>query len=241
MLSCCGQSMLRYRTDLLRLLETLLFLPAFLTGAAEYKQMLEVELFSDYTDDPVSPSLLCQCASQAVIDLRFCFFPCAVCPLGYCHHWDPVQQRADLLISALHSCSFDRFKVRVTTASSLRNLLCIFEVWLYGLLVNGRCISYRRLVKSWQTTLNWQFITTLSSTHLIYRGFIFVGMTAISVSPFARYLLFNFPLLSALVGVSSNFVFLSVVFILSYLRLLLTVYWAPVQVRGDTNHCRYTF
>lgn len=86
-----------------------------------------------------------------------------------------------------------------------------------------------------------QFVTTLSFVLLIYRGFIFVDMTAIFVSLFARYLLFNFPLLSALVGVSSNFVFLSVVFILSYLRLLLTVYWAPVQVRGDTNHCRYTF
>lgn len=54
---CCGQSMLRYRTDLLKFLETLLFLPVFLSRAAEQKQMLEVELFSDYTDDPVSLSL----------------------------------------------------------------------------------------------------------------------------------------------------------------------------------------
>lgn len=57
-LSCCDQSMLRYRSDLLKYLETLLFLPAFLSGATEQKQMLEVELFSDYTDDPVSPALL---------------------------------------------------------------------------------------------------------------------------------------------------------------------------------------
>ncbi len=58
-LSCCGQSILRYRSDLLRQLGTLLFLPAFLSGAAEQKQVLEVELFSDFTDDPVSPTLLC--------------------------------------------------------------------------------------------------------------------------------------------------------------------------------------
>lgn len=51
--------MLRYRTNLLKLLETLLFLPAFLSGAAEQKQVLDVELFSDYTDDPVSPELNC--------------------------------------------------------------------------------------------------------------------------------------------------------------------------------------
>lgn len=56
--------MLRYHTDLLKLLETLLFLPAFLSGAAEQKQVLEVELFSDYTDDPVSPALLCECLSM---------------------------------------------------------------------------------------------------------------------------------------------------------------------------------
>lgn len=58
-LSCCGQSMLRYRSDLLKYLGTLLFLPAFLTGVAEQKQLLEVELFSDYTDDPVSLCMHC--------------------------------------------------------------------------------------------------------------------------------------------------------------------------------------
>lgn len=50
----------------------------------------------------------------------------------------------------------------------------------------------------------------------------------------ARYLLFNFPLLSAIVGVSSNFIFLSVIFMLSYLRMLLTVFWGPLRVRMDT-------
>lgn len=46
--------MLRYQSDLLKTLGTLLFLPAFLSGAAEQKQVLEVELFSEYMDDPVS-------------------------------------------------------------------------------------------------------------------------------------------------------------------------------------------
>lgn len=63
-LSCPGQTMLRYRSDLLRYLGTLLFLPAFLSGVTEQKQVLEVELFSDYMDDPVSPALLCECVSM---------------------------------------------------------------------------------------------------------------------------------------------------------------------------------
>lgn len=55
----CVQSMLRYRSDLLKVLETLLGLPAFLTGVSEQRQVLEVELFSDYVDDPVSPAPAC--------------------------------------------------------------------------------------------------------------------------------------------------------------------------------------
>lgn len=119
MLSCCVQSMLRYRTDLLRVLETLLFLPAFLSGAVEQKQVLEVELFSDYTDSPVSPALLWECFSlfghipKQPVFLPF-FSPCTVCSLSYCCHRDSVQQGANLLVSALHSRSFHWCKVRVS-------------------------------------------------------------------------------------------------------------------------------
>ncbi|XP_051276729.1 seipin isoform X1 [Dicentrarchus labrax] len=125
-------SMLRYRSDLLRHLGTLLFLPAFLSGAAEQKQMLEVELFSDYTDDPYIPSV------TAVIEI-------------------------------------------------LSNKVQIYSSHLY----------------------------------------IYAHFTGI------RYLLFNFPLLSALVGVSSNFIFLSLLFVLSYMRLLFRVEWVPTQLRTD--------
>lgn len=52
--SCCVQSMLRYRSDLLKVLETLLLLPAYVTGLSEQRQMLEVELFSKYVENPVS-------------------------------------------------------------------------------------------------------------------------------------------------------------------------------------------
>ncbi|XP_035524738.1 seipin-like isoform X2 [Morone saxatilis] len=130
--SSARSSMLRYRSDLLRHLGTLLFLPAFLSGAAEQKQMLEVELFSDYTDDPYIPSV------TAVIEI-------------------------------------------------LSNKVQIYSSHLY----------------------------------------IYAHFTGI------RYLLFNFPLLSALVGVSSNFIFLSLLFLLSYMRLLLSVEWAPTQLRTD--------
>ncbi|CAB1451070.1 unnamed protein product [Pleuronectes platessa] len=113
-------SMLRYRSELLETLRTLLFLPAFLIGATEQKQMLEVELFSDYTDDPYAPSV------TAVVEI--------------------LSTRVQIYSSELY-------------------------------------------------------------VHAHFNGI--------------RYLLFYFPVTSALVGVSSNFIFLSVLFILSYLRLLL--------------------
>ncbi|KAM3613107.1 uncharacterized protein V6R79_020455 [Siganus canaliculatus] len=130
--SSARTGMLRYRSDMLKYLGTLLFLPAFLTGAAEQKQTLEVELFSDYTDDPYSPS------DSAIIEI-------------------------------------------------LSNRIQIYSSHLY--------------------------------IHAHFTGL--------------RYLLFNFPLLSALVGVSSNFVFLGLLFIFSYMRQLLKLEWLSEQPSSD--------
>ncbi|XP_037318563.2 seipin-like [Pungitius pungitius] len=124
--------MLRYRSDLLRYLGTLVFLPAFLTGVTEQKQVLQVELFSDFTDDPYSPS----------------------------------------------------------TTAVLEILSSKVQIYSSQLLIHAH----------------------------------FTGM---------RYLLFNFPLLSTVVGVSTNFIFLSVVFVLCYVRLVLSVDWGPQQVASD--------
>lgn len=138
-LSCWGQSMLRYRTNLLKLLETLLFLPAFLSGAAEQKQVLDVELFSDYTDDPVSPELnctalnvlTCVCVWIASHFLKVClsiiFISCTVCSLSHCCRWDPVQQGADLLIAAPHSCSVHWYKVGVMVRFLLKLMVWILR------------------------------------------------------------------------------------------------------------------
>lgn len=112
-------SILRYRSDLLRTLGTLLFLPAFLTGAAEQKQVLEVELFSDFTDNPYAPSV------TAVIEI--------------------MSSKVQIYSSDLY-------------------------------------------------------------IHAHFSGI--------------RYLLYYFPVISAIVGVSSNFIFLSFIFIFSYMRLL---------------------
>eukprot|EP00066_Takifugu_rubripes_P019549 XP_011608815.1 PREDICTED: seipin isoform X2 [Takifugu rubripes] len=122
-------SMLRYQSNLLKVLKTLLILPAFLTGLSEQSQVLEVELFSNYVDDPYSPSV------TAVIEI-------------------------------------------------LSNQVQIYSSHL--------------------------------NIHADFTGI--------------RYLLFNFPLLSAFVGVSTNFIFLSVIFILSYLRQLFTRSLAPKQL-----------
>uniref|UniRef100_A0A3B4ZUP0 Seipin n=1 Tax=Stegastes partitus TaxID=144197 RepID=A0A3B4ZUP0_9TELE len=133
--SSARSSMLRYRSDLLRTLGTLLFLPAFLTGAAEQRQVLDVELFSDYTDDPYAPSV------TAVIEI-------------------------------------------------LSNKVQIYSSQLY--------------------------------VHAHFTGI--------------RYLLFYFPVLSALVGVSSNFVFLSILFILSYSLGTENAECAIVCLTAETNH-----
>ncbi|XP_049600629.1 seipin [Syngnathus scovelli] len=113
-------SMLRYQSNLLRTMSTLLFFPVLLGGVVEQKQVLAVELFSEYTDDPYSPS------STAVIEI-------------------------------------------------LSSKVQIYSSQLY--------------------------------IHAYFTG--------------VRYLLFNFPVLSAVVGMFSNFIFLSVFLVFSYMRLLL--------------------
>ncbi|XP_032411559.1 seipin-like [Xiphophorus hellerii] len=124
--------MLRYRSDLLNTLGTLLLLPAFLSGAAEQKQVVQVELFSEFTDDPYAPSVM------AVLEIL---------------------------------------------AS---------KVQIY-------------------------------SSHLFVHAH-FTGL---------RYLLFYYPVLSALIGVATNFTFLSFLFILSYMRQLLRLPQKPEQITTD--------
>ncbi|XP_056133932.1 seipin-like [Lampris incognitus] len=115
-------TMLRYRSDLVRTAEMLLFLPAYVTGVAKQKQLLQVELFSDYTDNPYSPSV------RAIVEI-------------------------------------------------LSSRVQIYSAQLY---VHAH----------------------------------FTGIT---------YLLFEFPLMSALLGICSNVIFLSFMLLFSYTRLLLGV------------------
>lgn len=48
------QAMLHYRSSLLQILSTMVFSPMLLTGLSEQKQLIEVELYSDYKSDSVS-------------------------------------------------------------------------------------------------------------------------------------------------------------------------------------------
>ncbi|XP_014782125.1 seipin [Octopus bimaculoides] len=50
--SAAKTTMLRYRSSLLHTMSTLFYLPFLITGANEEKQILHVELFSKYTEDP---------------------------------------------------------------------------------------------------------------------------------------------------------------------------------------------
>ncbi|KAB5548768.1 hypothetical protein PHYPO_G00059400 [Pangasianodon hypophthalmus] len=132
-------AMLHYRSSLLQTLSTLLFSPVLLTGLSEQKQLIEVELFSDYKSDSYQPTI------GAVIE---------------------IQSRRVQIYSA---------QLRI---------------------------------------------------HAYFTGI--------------RYLLYNFPLTSAVIGVASNFTFLSVIVLFSYLQFIWGGLWPPEQVRvqvmmGDTT------
>uniref|UniRef100_A0A665XE71 Seipin n=1 Tax=Echeneis naucrates TaxID=173247 RepID=A0A665XE71_ECHNA len=157
---------MRYRSDLLRTLGTLLFFPAFVSGAIEQKQILEVDLFPDYTDDPVSSTLRCVCVCVCVC----------------------LRSRA------------------VGSSFFFFNLPTVFLHVQYSPSVTA-------------------VIEILSNKVQIYSSQLFVHAHFTGI----RYLLFYFPVSSALVGVSSNFIFLSVVFVLSYMR----VGWKPDELRAD--------
>ncbi|KAF5908935.1 seipin-like isoform X1, partial [Clarias magur] len=132
-------AMLHYRSSLLQTLSTLVFSPVLLTGLSEQKQLIEVELFSDYKSDSYQPTI------GAVIE---------------------IQSRHVQIYSA---------QLRI---------------------------------------------------HAHFTGI--------------RYLLYNFPLTSAVLGVASNFTFLSVIVLFSYLQFIWGGLWPPEQVRikvmmGDTT------
>ncbi|XP_018519628.1 LOW QUALITY PROTEIN: seipin-like [Lates calcarifer] len=129
--SSVGRStMLHYRSSLLQTLSTLLFSPFLLTGMAEQKQLIEVELFSDYKTNAYQPTV------GAVIE---------------------IQSK---------------------------------QVQIYS--------SQLRI-------------------HAYFTGI--------------RYVLYNFPLTSAVIGVATNFAFLSVIVLFSYLQFIWGGLWPPDQVR----------
>lgn len=129
--SSVGRStMLHYRSFLLQTLSTLCFSPLLLTGMAEQKQLIEVELYSDYKTNAYEPTV------GAVIQ---------------------IQSK---------------------------------QVQIYS--------SQLRI-------------------HAYFTGI--------------RYLLYNFPLMSAVIGISTNFAFLSVIALFGYLQFIWGGLWPPDQVR----------
>ncbi|XP_069018025.1 seipin-like [Embiotoca jacksoni] len=129
--SSVGRStMLHYRSSLLQTLSTLLFSPFLLTGMAEQKQLIDVELFSDYKTNAYEPTV------GAVIEIH--------------------SKRVQIYSSQLR-------------------------------------------------------------IHAYFTGI--------------RYVLYNFPLTSAVIGVATNFAFLSVIVLFSYLQFVWGGIWPPDQVR----------
>lgn len=129
--SSVGRStMLHYRSSLLQTLTTFLFSPLLLTGMAEQKQLIEVELFSDYKSNAYQPTV------GAVIQIQ--------------------SKRVQIYSSQLR-------------------------------------------------------------IHAYFTGI--------------RYVLYNFPLTSAVIGVATNFAFLSVIVLFSYLQFIWGGIWPPDQVR----------
>ncbi|XP_062341126.1 seipin isoform X1 [Osmerus eperlanus] len=137
--SVARSAMLHYRSSLLQTLSTLLFSPLLVTGMVEQKQLVDVELYSDYKTNSYQPTI------GAVIEF---------------------QSRRVQIYSA---------QLRI---------------------------------------------------HAYFTGI--------------RYILYNFPLTSAVIGVFSNFTFLSVIMLFSYLQFIWGGLWPPEQVRvrvtmGDTT------
>ncbi|KAM4618873.1 seipin-like [Polymixia lowei] len=138
--SVARSAMLHYRSSLLQTLSTLFFSPLLLTGMTEQKQLIEVELFSDYKTNAYLPTI------GAVIE---------------------IQSKRVQIYSA---------ELRI---------------------------------------------------HAYFTGI--------------RYVLYNFPLISAVIGVASNFTFLSAIVLFSYLQCIWGGIWPPEQVRvrvmmgGDTR------
>ncbi|XP_029580438.1 seipin isoform X2 [Salmo trutta] len=128
--SSARSTMLRYRSGLLQTLGTLFLIPFFLSGTADQKQLVEVELFSEYREDSYAPSI------GAIIEIQ--------------------SQRVQ-----------------------------IYSANLY--------------------------------IHAHFTGI--------------RYFLYNFPTLSAVMGVASNLSFLSVLLLFSYLRLIWGRFIDPQKVR----------
>lgn len=129
--SSVGRSaMLHYRSSLLKTLSTLLFSPVLLSGMAEQKQLIEVELISDYKTNAYEPTV------GAVIEIQ--------------------SRRVQLYSSRLR-------------------------------------------------------------IHAYFTGI--------------RYVLYNFPVTSAVVGVATNFAFLSVIVLFSYLQFIWGGLWPPDQVK----------
>ncbi|EMP38497.1 Seipin [Chelonia mydas] len=134
--STARSTMLHYRSGLLQTLDTLIFAGLFFVGFAEQKQMVEVELFSDYREDSYVPTV------GAVIE---------------------IQTK---------------------------------RIQIYG--------AQLRI-------------------HAHFTGL--------------RYLLYNFPVTSAILGVASNFTFLSIIFLFSYLQWIWGSVWPreplSVQLPGE--------
>ncbi|XP_052369737.1 seipin-like isoform X3 [Oncorhynchus keta] len=132
--SSARSTMLRYRSGLLQTLGTLFLIPFFLAGTADQKQLVEVELFSEYREDSYAPSI------GAIIEIQ--------------------SQRVQ-----------------------------IYSANLY--------------------------------IHAHFTGI--------------RYFLYNFPTLSAVMGVASNLSFLSVLLLFSYLRLIWGRFINPQKERDRIN------
>lgn len=129
--SSVGRStMLHYRSSLLHTLSTLFFSPLLLTGMTEQKQLVEVELFSNYKTNAYQPTV------GSIIEIQ--------------------SKRVQIYSSQLR-------------------------------------------------------------IHAYFTGI--------------RYVLYNFPLTAAVIGVATNFAFLSVIVLFSYLQFIWGGIWPPDQVR----------
>ncbi|MBN3302409.1 BSCL2 protein, partial [Amia calva] len=216
-------AMLRYHSGLLETLSTLTLSPLLLSGISEQKQLLEVELHSDYREDSV---LMYGQPYRVALALEL--------------PESPENKALGMFLVRL-SCYTLGGQVTSTVSRSamLRYHSGLLEtlstLTLSPLLLSG--ISEQKQLLEVELHSDYRedsYVPTIGALVEIHSRRIQIYSAQLRIHAHftgIRYLLYNFPMTSAVIGVASNFAFLSVIVLFSYLQFIWGGLWPPEHIR----------